>query len=486
MVGPVDTSASSLSPGESLESHRSTLDMVSRWPMDRPVAALVGGDGTGSWPTILAPPIAAVQFWCVDGERVERRVVAWDDGAVPIHDDACAPMLDQLRVMFRMDARSEASTSDFAGGWLGWMAYEAGRLMEPTGRFAGRGPSLDAKLLCEWHWCPDAIIEREGGGWHAVGDEDRLRACVQSREDQRGFIARVTGGSMDAATYRSRVARVVELIAAGDVFQVNLAHRLDAAFAGSARSAFARLATAARPRFGAYFEGSGYHNGVRHAILSASPELFLRFDSRTRALTTQPMKGTRAGSESRELLARAQKDQAELAMIVDLMRNDLGRVCDLGSVRVLATRDIESHGAGPARLWQATATVGGRLRDDRTIADALWAAFPPGSITGAPKVRAMQIIDELELADRGAYCGCAGFVSRCGNAALNVTIRTAMIQGHTLDASLDDFDSGRLTYGVGAGIVSDSDPDAEWRETLDKARILDALLEDDRQIRSVR
>ncbi len=480
MVGSVNTAVTPPVSREMLEGERGVLVGVARWPSDRPVAVLFSGDGAESWPTILASPVATVQFWIGDGDRVERRIVVHEGGGIPppVHDDADAPMLEQLRVMFRADARLSQPETAFAGGWLGWLAYELGRLVEPMGRDAGRAPMPVGVPLAEWHWCPDAIVGREGGGRRIIGDQGRALSWMKGGGDARGFAARVTGGSMDERTYRDGVARIVELIRAGDVFQVNLAHRLDAAFAGSARSAFAALVAAARPRCGAYFEGPGLGADGRHAVLSASPELFLRFDARTRALTTQPMKGTRAASESRDALAHAEKDRAELSMIVDLMRNDLGRVCDLGSVRVLSTRDIESHGHGHARLWQATATVGGRLREDRTIADALWAAFPPGSITGAPKVRAMQIIDEIEMADRGPYCGCAGFVSRCGSAAFNVMIRTGVILGHGDASALDAFADGRLVYGVGAGIVSDSDPAAEWRETLDKARILDALTGD--------
>ena len=156
-------------------------------------------------------------------------------------------------------------------------------------------------------------------------------------------------------------------------------------------------------------------------------------------------------------------------MIVDLMRNDLGRVCEYRSVRVERAREIEAH----AGVIHGVATVSGRLRDGIGHADLLRATFPPGSVTGAPKVRAMQIIDELEPSRRGPYCGSVGFVSDCGNACWNVAIRTATL---TCEAGSDaESARGVLDYSVGAGIVADSDPEAEWEETLSKARMLDAL-----------
>lgn len=177
------------------------------------------------------------------------------------------------------------------------------------------------------------------------------------------------------------------------------------------------------------------------------------------------MKGTRPGHAPPDELRASPKEHAELAMIVDLARNDLGRVCQPGSVRVHAPRDLERHDAG--NVLQATATVTGRLRPDRTPLDLLHALFPAASVTGAPKIRAMQIIDRLETARRGPYCGALGFLSDCGSAAFNVAIRSAALSATPRpDGEL----RGRLDYSVGAGIVADSNPRDEWEETLVKAR----------------
>jgi anthranilate/para-aminobenzoate synthase component I len=177
------------------------------------------------------------------------------------------------------------------------------------------------------------------------------------------------------------------------------------------------------------------------------------------------MKGTRPASATNAELLDAEKDQAELNMIVDLMRNDLGRVCTFGSMHVTHPRTIERHGDS---VLQATATVEGTLRPDLSLADIIGASFPPGSVTGTPKIRAMQIIDELEPAPRGPYCGCIGSMTP-DRTRLNVAIRTALLTESATQGVWD------LVYPVGAGIVADSDPEAEWQETLDKAHILSRL-----------
>jgi para-aminobenzoate synthetase component 1 len=202
----------------------------------------------------------------------------------------------------------------------------------------------------------------------------------------------------------------------------------------------------------------------RH-VLSASPERFLRVVGDV--VETDPMKGTRprgaTAAEDRRLreeLAASEKERAELAMIVDLSRNDLARACRTGTVRVAVPRRIVSF----RRVHQAIAVVRGRLRPGLDVVDALQAAFPPGSVTGAPKVRAMEVLDDLEGEGRGPYCGALGWVDAGGDADLAVGIRTLLLAGD------------RVSYRVGGGITLRSDPEAEWRETLDKGRGLFAAL----------
>jgi anthranilate/para-aminobenzoate synthase component I len=270
--------------------------------------------------------------------------------------------------------------------------------------------------------------------------------------------------------YEQGVRRALGAIEAGDVYQVNLTHQLEGVFAGSARGLFAGLVRAARPWFGAYVELEG------HAIASASPELFLRVD-RQGLVTTRPMKGTRRDAHDLPELVVSEKERAELTMIVDLMRNDLGRVCTPGSVRPVGPRTIERHAGGG--IYQATAQVQGRLAPGITLAQLLQATFPPGSVTGAPKLAAIKLARELEPTPRGLYCGAIGLVSNCGAAQFSVAIRTAHLTGpHTRGV----FEPGStLRYGVGAGLVADSVPRREWLETLDKAGVLRAALGHERR-----
>jgi para-aminobenzoate synthetase component I len=349
-----------------------------------------------------------------------------------------------------------------------WFSYDLCRWIEPsvvTGALARPRAVRDRGWpLAELHRCDSAVV-------FADGAMEQISGMETSREQRRrGFSC----GTFDVSSrklYTDAVAQAIERIRAGDIFQVNLAHRLSAPFAGCSRDAFLTLCARADPWHGAYME-SWRPSGEQHAILCASPELFLEIDRRAGTIRARPMKGTRPPDADPGELERSEKDRAELNMITDLMRNDLGRVAALCSVRVSERRAIERH-AGPRGILQATAEVCATLRPGASWRDILAATFPPGSVTGAPKIRAMQIIDELEPVRRGPYCGAIGFIGDDGRARLSVAIRTACITGRGPSPGL--FERGALDYSVGAGIVSDSDPGAEWAETLEKAAILDAL-----------
>jgi anthranilate/para-aminobenzoate synthase component I len=195
-------------------------------------------------------------------------------------------------------------------------------------------------------------------------------------------------------------------------------------------------------------------------LISNSPELFLRVTPDRRVIT-RPIKGTRPRLPGMEIELRdSLKDQAELNMIIDLERNDLGRVCEVGSVRVSEPRSIEAH----PTVYHGVATVEGKLRPEVTFVDLLRATFPGGSITGAPKIRAMQIIEELEPVRRGPYCGAIGYVAPDGTMEFNVAIRTMILK------------DGMVHVPVGGGIVADSDPREEYEETLVKSRAMLAAL----------
>jgi anthranilate/para-aminobenzoate synthase component I len=249
----------------------------------------------------------------------------------------------------------------------------------------------------------------------------------------------------------------LEYISAGDIYQLNLSQRFSAPWVHSEAALFTRMRHQSPAEFSAFI-GSSLHRGS--AVLSISPELFLRV--RGRQVLTRPIKGTRpraasaAGDETaaRELAGNA-KERAELNMIIDLERNDLGRVCDYGSVEVLSEGDIETL----PTLLHRVASIRGRLHESCSSADLLQAAFPGGSITGAPKLRAMQIISELEDVPRGPYCGAIGWIGVNGDMELSIAIRTAVL----------DVKAQLAHYHAGAGIVADSNPRSEYEETLHKA-----------------
>jgi para-aminobenzoate synthetase component 1 len=252
---------------------------------------------------------------------------------------------------------------------------------------------------------------------------------------------------------RARIAR-------GDLFQANVSQRFDGRLEGSPLALFRRLAAASPTPF------LGYHDlGGGRFVLSASPERFLA--RRGDRVETRPMKGTRprgrTAGEDRALaraLRESEKERAELAMIVDLSRNDLARVCRAGTVRVETARRLERW----ATVHQATATVSGRLRADASGADLLRACFPPGSVTGAPKVEAMCAIDALEGEARGPYCGAVGWLDAGGDLDLAVAIRTVCTAGR------------RVTWRVGGGVTWPSEPAAEHAETLAKGRAISAAV----------
>jgi para-aminobenzoate synthetase component 1 len=260
--------------------------------------------------------------------------------------------------------------------------------------------------------------------------------------------------------YREAVARVREYILAGDIFQANISQRLESSYDGDPWALYRRLRTTNPAPFAAYLEAPGL------AVLSASPERFLRITPEG-AVEARPIKGTRPrgiGPEHDAHLGRdlieSEKDRAENLMIVDLLRNDLSRVCSPGSVRAPELFALEHF----TTVHHLVSTVIGRLAPGLRAMDVLRATFPGGSITGAPKVRAMEIIAELEPSRRGVYCGSIGYLSATGAADFSIVIRTYLAR------------YGRVYFSVGGGIVADSEPEAEYRETLDKAQALIAAL----------
>jgi anthranilate/para-aminobenzoate synthase component I len=314
--------------------------------------------------------------------------------------------------------------------WVGYINYEFAREIEtlPASTIDDLGLPMFWFALCE-------------------------PASDVSFDAQPGTTA-LDARSMSRRHYLDVVARAIDYIAAGDIFQVNLAQRFTFRTTIAPADVFAALPNSP---FGALLEFDAA------AIISNSPELFFEVGPRgaARRIVNRPIKGTRPRLPGmREALEASAKDRAELAMIVDLQRNDLGRVCKIGSVNVAKAREIETH----PTVYHGVATVEGLLRDDIGFAGIVRALFPCGSITGCPKIRAMQIIDELEPVARGPYCGAIGYIAADGSMQFNVAIRTITRVGELAHVS------------VGGGIVADSLPRAEYDETLVKARAMfDAL-----------
>lgn len=410
---------------------RSALSALSHWPADRRVMLLHSGRRHERWArrSLLAEPAAAIR--CVETGRGGART-HWHGGHAPPCAWSDRPLRDLAAAVRAMPP----------GHWIGYLSYDLRLWTEPVLRRAARPAPDNAWPLLEFAWCPKVRV---------FDAEDDAVASPSTSAVGLGPIE----PAWSADRYAAAVRRVQAYIAAGDVFQVNLAHRLRAACHGSADAArrlYARLAAHTPAWYGGLLE---LHDG--RAILSASPELFLELDA-DGWVTTRPIKGTLPAAADPAALRDSPKDQAELTMIVDLLRNDLGRVCDYASVRVTQPRTIETHGP----VHQAVATIQGRLHRRRDVFDLLRATLPGGSITGAPKVRAMQIIDELEVDRRGPYCGAMGWIDTTGprpSACFNILIRTLLYEPW----------ARRLDLWVGAGIVADSDPAAEHAETMAKA-----------------
>jgi para-aminobenzoate synthetase / 4-amino-4-deoxychorismate lyase len=368
---------------------------------------------------------------------------------------------------------SAAAGPGFGGGWIGYLGYSAGgEALPPTG---------PRRLPAWWFGWYDHVLvrERATGEWffEALWTHDRADVLERRFADLVSRAAAPPAGAAGyefspfrldpgSAGHQAAVARTVEYIRGGDIFQANICLRAEAGFAGDPLDAFCRAAAELQPPYAAFVDVSatpaasvtGAPAAARAAVASLSPELFLRRAGDD--VTSKPIKGTarRGGDAAEEAaqlaeLERSAKNRSENVMIVDLVRNDLSRVCVPGTVTVPDLLGAEPHPG----VWHLVSTVAGTLADGVSDGDLIRAAFPPGSVTGAPKVRALEIIDELERAPREAYTGAIGYRSPVAGLELNVAIRTF------------EFAAGRCWLGAGGGIVADSDPEAEYAECLLKA-----------------
>jgi para-aminobenzoate synthetase component 1 len=382
-----------------------------------------------------------------------------------------------------------ADAPPFLGGLVGFIGYDLGGVLERLPSIAPSDQDLPMLRLALHDWVV-AWDRRTGHAWlggRALDGDGRrlarrlddvharLSAWPRRPDGAEGLGAassRASGlpdpslsltfrSSLDRQAYLAGVERVREHIAAGDIYQANLTRRLEARFDADPWELYRHLRTGDPSLFSAFLDlGPSQLTGRPRALLSASPEPFLSVDARGE-VKTDPIKGTRPRGRdapedralARELLA-SHKDRAENVMIVDVLRNDLGRVCRPGTVRVPRLCRLERTAA----VQHLVSTVTGRLADGRDAFDLLVATFPGGSITGAPKIRAMQILEGLEPVRRGPYTGALGWIGPDGAMQTSILIRTFVADGR------------RLTLHVGGGITWKSDPAAEWDETEVKAR----------------
>jgi len=371
----------------------------------------------------------------------------------------------------------------FCGGWIGYFSYELGRYIERLPETTIDDLQMPLIRLCFY----DSLIaydHTEGTFWlialelpndsqkpqeklsaleQLLADSGKIRVQQPLPADLDNIDFSRIRCNMDKDYYLRMIEKIKRYIYDGDVYQINFSQRFERNYDASPIELYHWQNHYNPSGYAGYIDGGSFH------IVSASPEMFITITDGI--IQTKPIKGTRPrideagrkGLKAKRIntknfneLLYSEKEQAELNMIIDLERNDVAKICEPGTRKVIQPRTIESY----PTVFHAVATVAGQLRNETTFCDILKAMFPGGSITGAPKIRSMEIIDETEPTARGVYTGSIGFIGIDGNACLNIAIRTIIITGQKAFAQ------------TGGGIVADSDPQAEWDETITKARAL--------------
>ncbi|MFH1748918.1 MAG: aminodeoxychorismate synthase component I [Planctomycetota bacterium] len=454
------------------------------WPTDPPAAAAAFADGAElAWldsSIDVTPAVSGARYSLICARLIaclaqcDRQPATLTVAGRICESDVNAWQLWR-RTLERLP-RAELAPCGLTPGWIGYVGFEAAQLLErlPASHRADLGLPLlrlalyDRGIVLDHHQRRALAISAPGVA-EALGlhNADRYADWIQrwqaAAETQQYQVQTATPRlchEIAQAEHERIVGRALEYIAAGDIYQVNLAQCMRLEGVGDPVAVYAAIRRANPAQYGALLRWDDC------AVASVSPELFLRCEAGR--VLTRPIKGTRPRTRDAALdevycqaLRDSAKDAAELAMIVDLHRNDLGRVCEYGSVRVSQPRVLETH----PTVFHTVAEVTGQLARGRDGLDLLAACFPAGSVTGVPKIRAIEIIDELEPVARGVYTGAVGVLGLDGQMTFNVAIRTLQIRG------------SMATLYVGGGIVADSDPADEYQETLDKARgILSGLL----------
>lgn len=353
----------------------------------------------------------------------------------------------------------------FFGGAIGFFSYDLARTIEPLPQTAHRQIDIPDMMIAIYDWAivvdhhtqQSQLVQAD----HYPLSEQQLQTILQRCENIAAkpttpfTLTRDWQANMSAEQYREKFAKVQQYIKEGDCYQVNLTQCFAAEYHGDPFSAYRQLRAINPAPYSAFMSWNNHH------VLSFSPERFLKISDQQ--VETKPMKGTRRRGKTAEQdhqlaqeLLNSEKDRAENLMIVDLLRNDIGRVCQPGSIRVPTLIALESFPA----VHHLVSTVKGRLQAPYTSVDCLRACFPGGSITGAPKIRAMQIIEELEPTRRGLYCGSLGYISFDGQMDSNICIRTLVA------------DDKHLYCAAGGALVADSVCEEEYQETFDKVNVL--------------
>ena len=363
----------------------------------------------------------------------------------------------------------------FNGGALGYFSYDLARTIENIPSTAHDGENLPEMAVGIYTWA--IIVDHKLKKTYFTGEiikkspvftlEKIIRIFkkIEAAPPSEEFHVRSDiSSNLPFPEYKDAFNKIKKYIVAGDCYQINLTQRFSATATGSPWSAYLQLRKLNPAPFSAYI------NTPFGQILSSSPERFLKVNNDK--VEAKPIKGTRPRSNNktednkqRKALKNSPKDRSENVMIVDLLRNDLGRACKIGSVKVPRLFDIESY----TTVHHLVSTVSGILSPEQDAIDLLEACFPGGSITGAPKIRAMEIIESLEPHRRGIYCGSVGYIDFNGNMDTNIAIRTLVYNQET------------IRYWVGGGIIYDSDIDEEYQESLDKGKALLRLLNDCRK-----
>ncbi len=453
----------------------SFLDIAAKFSGDTGTVVLMsGGDSDSARYNILA-----VNPWLTIRSRDARSKIVLPHRTVDVTADPL-DLLQEIAGQYRAQldflrrAMPKNLAAPIAAGLFGYLAYDLKDLIETLPRTTV--DDLGLPHLCMY--APSAILveDRITGGRQLHIPVRKKGESDSYHDDRRAFFDRIDSqmsefvgfstdhkgfsSSFSRKTYMTGVEKIRDYIISGHIYQVNLSQRFEGAFHGCAFAMFKTLFEKAPAPFYAYV------NAGDHRIVSTSPERFLRQSGRH--VESRPIKGTRPRGKTgtqdrdnaRELLNSA-KDDAELSMIVDLVRNDLGRVCQAGSVRVAEHRRLEPY----KNVFHLVSIVKGALVAEKDSVDLIRAAFPGGSITGCPRIRAMEIIDEMEPCRRHIYTGSIGYISFHETMDLSIAIRTATITG------------GRICFSVGGGVVFDSDPADEYEETLHKGGTIMGLFE---------